>query len=62
MKRGFIERVIRERIVDTRKYRYISESTFAEGLVIRRIPLEYLNTTRALNSWESVRSNKEVQA
>lgn len=50
MKKEFIERVIREGIVDTRKYRYVIKwrgyGTCGE---IRRIPLKYLDTTKALD-------------
>lgn len=54
MKREFIQRIFREGVVDTRKYRYVIKwycDTYGE---IRRLPLEYLDTTRALNkdNWE----------
>lgn len=41
----------REEIVDTRKYRYAVDS--AQG-VIKRLPIEYLDTTLALTEWEVV--------
>ena len=47
----FLERVKREGIVDTRKYRYVVDS--AHG-VIKRLPIEYLDTTLALTEWEVV--------
>lgn len=49
MKKLFIERVVREGIVDTRKYRYIMK-----GAKILRLPIIYLDTTLAINGWECV--------
>lgn len=47
----FLEKVLHDRIVDTKKYRYrINESTGC----IERIPIEYLDTTKALEGWEQV--------
>lgn len=51
------ERVLDGEIVDTEEYRYVlkhcgdHEKQWAE---IRRLPLEYLDTTAALDSWETV--------
>lgn len=47
----FLERVKREGIVDTRKYRYVVDH--AQGL-IKRLPIEYLDTTLALTEWQVV--------
>ena len=47
MTKQFKIRVMSEKIVDTRKYRYV----YAEGK-IQRLKLEYLNTTAALTEWE----------
>ena len=47
----FLEKVKRDGIVDTRKYRYVVDS--AQG-VIKRLPIEYLDTTLALTEWEVV--------
>lgn len=49
MKKTFIERVIRESIVDTRKYRYIVK----DGKIMR-LPIKDLGTTVAINGWEDV--------
>lgn len=49
MKKEFIERVIREGIVDTRKYRYIMKAP-----KILRLPRIYLDTTKAIDEWEVV--------
>ena len=49
MKKTFIDKVLEERIVDTDKYRYIVD---ADG--IKRLPIEYLGTTKSINSWETV--------
>lgn len=57
MKKEFVERVIRERIVDTKDYRYVVEecSGFNEQwLEIRRIKLADLDTTAAIDGWETV--------
>ena len=51
MTQSFINRVMRERIVDTRKYRYIFDSNNGQ---IQRIPIKYLDTTAALADWETV--------
>ena len=49
MRKSFIEKVLRDVIVDTRKYRYIVSEEFAY-LVIKRIPLQYLDTDKAYNT------------
>ena len=53
MKKEFIERVIREYIVDTRKYRYIYQ---IDGDVarIKRIERFLLGTIAAYDRWEVV--------
>ena len=58
-KKDFIERVRRDGIVDTRKYRYIAREVNGpseQHLEIRRIPLDCLDTTAALDrsNWETV--------
>ena len=53
MKKEFVEKVMRELIVDTRKYRYICADC-CDHSEIRRLPLEYLDTTAALDVWETV--------
>lgn len=59
---GFIERVRREGTVDNGKFRYISDITEVETrdgtryevFVIKRLPREYLDTTRAYTDWRVV--------
>ena len=47
----FIEKVLHDRIIDTKKYRYrVNESSG----YIERIPIEYLDTTKVLEEWEQV--------
>lgn len=57
MKKSFIEKVIREGIVDTKKYRYvfrIEYGTEEQKAVIERIPINYLDTTAVFEPWERV--------
>ena len=49
LKKAFLNRVIREGIVDTRNYRYV-----CNGNIIKRLPIKYLNTTAAIDNWETV--------
>lgn len=49
MTKAFIERVITESIVDTRKYRYIVK----DGKIMR-LPIKYLDTTAAIYGWEEL--------
>ena len=57
MKKEFIQKIIREGIVDTEKYRYTShlvngsEEQYTE---IRCLPIADLDTTAALEPWEVV--------
>lgn len=52
----FVRRVISERIVDTRLYRYIIREHLSNGYAeILRIPLDYLGTTKSINGWEVVK-------
>ena len=53
MKKSFIEKVIRENIVDTRSYRYHAVC-LPDRLEIRRLPIASLDTTDAINGWETV--------
>lgn len=50
MTKNFENRVIREMIVDTRKYRYISRDEH-----IYRLPLDLLDTTAALHDWQLIK-------
>lgn len=58
MTKAFINRIMQERTIDTRNYRYIvteehdSNNQWAE---IKRLPLDKLDTTAALTDWETVK-------
>ena len=58
MTRDFVRRLMLDRTIDTRMYRYIvvecsdSDKQWAE---IRRIELSKLDTTAALTDWETVK-------
>ena len=54
MKKEFIDKVIKNGVVDTKKYRYIY-SVSAEKAEIRRIAIDLLDTTATINSWEVVK-------
>ena len=54
MKKEFIERVIREHIVDTRKYRYIYQID-GDVACIKRIERFLLGTTAVYDRWEVVK-------
>lgn len=60
MKKSFINRVIRECIVDTRRYRYAYMER-PNGYAIIRCKREYLGTTEALNgdNWVTVKEDVE---
>lgn len=54
----FIKKVLHDRIVDTKQYRYrVNESTG----YIERIPIEYLDTTKALEGWEQVEDLNKIK-
>lgn len=56
-RKKFLEKVLHDRIVDTKQYRYrVNESTG----YIERIPIEYLNTTKALEGWELVENLSDL--
>lgn len=57
MKKNFIEKVIRNGSVDTRNYRYIVKE-FSDRLEVQRLPLSSLDTTDAINGWETVHVTK----
>ena len=62
MTKAFINRVLIKRIVDTRNYRYIVEECHnADGQwqEIRRLPIDDLDTTAAIDGWETVWTSKE---
>lgn len=57
MTEKFFRRIIREAIVDTKKYRYTIREKVVDGkqiLQVIRIPLEKLDTTAAFDEWEVV--------
>ena len=54
MTKAFMERVKNERIVDTRKYRYILDDTVGKTPCIKRLPKIDLDTTAAIDGWETV--------
>lgn len=57
MTEKFFRKIIREDIVDTKKYRYTTREKVVDGrqiLQVIRIPLEKLNTTSAFDDWEVV--------
>lgn len=63
MKKAFIEKVRAEKIVDTRKFRYVSDCAdycdpddgcFHTEFRIKRLPVEDLDTTAAIDGWETV--------
>ena len=50
----FEKRIIREGIVDTTKFRYITKEQ-PDGLYILRLRKDDLDTTEAVNGWEVVK-------
>lgn len=61
MTEKFRQKVLHDRLVDTAKYRYIAEDEAVateNGMVyrttIKRLPLESLDTTAAIDGWETV--------
>lgn len=55
MTKQFIDRVFRERIVDTSKYRYCAKE-ISGSLTIIRLPIADLDTTAAIDGWETVKT------
>lgn len=54
MTKALIERVKNERVVDTRRYRYILDDTVGKTPCIKRLPRIDLDTTAAIDGWEIV--------
>ena len=54
MTKAFMERVKNERIVDTRKYSYIHDDVVGKTPCIKRLPKIDLDTTAAIDGWETV--------
>ena len=55
MKKTFLRKIINEKVVDTRNYRYVldTDCRLARPL-IKRIALDKLETTVAINEWEII--------
>ena len=54
MTRKFIGKVRQQGIVDTRNYRYVYHVDAANAW-IERLPIEWLDTTRAIDGWKIVK-------
>ena len=55
MKKSFLQKLIAERIIDTKNYRYILDTDCRlERPLVKRIELDKLETTAAINSWEII--------
>lgn len=54
MTKVFTKRVKNERVVDTRKYRYILDDVVGKTPCIKRLPRIDLDTTAAIDGWETV--------
>lgn len=54
MTKDFEARIMRERIVDTKLYRYIVKEC-GDHAEIQRLPLRDLDTTAAIDSWQTVK-------
>lgn len=57
MRKDLKARVLKGEIVDTKKYRYIMEECGdheKQWQEIRRLPIDLLDTTAALDSWETI--------
>ena len=61
MTKAFENKVIREGCVDTHKYRYIYR-VFANRAELRRIPIEYLNTTAAIAHRDIIKVYRQKEA
>ncbi len=57
MTKEFETRIKKERIIDTKIYRYVYECDFDKA-VIKRLPIRELDTTAALTDWEIVKTYK----
>lgn len=54
MKKEFFDKIIKNGVVDTKKYRYIYIVP-AEKAEIRRIAIDLLDTTATIDGWEVVK-------
>lgn len=57
MTKAFENRVKKELTVDTKTYRYVYEC-IEDYAIIKRLPIAELNTTYAINGWETVKTYK----
>lgn len=55
MTKALIERVKNEKVVDTRKYRYILDEPVDKTPCIKKLLINDLNTTAAIDGWEVVK-------
>ena len=59
MTKAFENRVKKELTVDTKTYRYKFKCIINQGIaVIKRLPIKELNTTAAIDGWETVKIYK----
>ncbi len=64
MTEKFMQKVLREGIVDTKKYRYVRRDVTGlknQWIEIRRLPIADLDTTAAIDGWETVLVIGEVE-
>lgn len=55
MKKSFLKKIVTERIIDIKKYRYVLDMDCRlERPLVKRIELYKLGTTAAINGWEIV--------
>ena len=55
MKKSFLQKLIAERIIDTKNYRYVFNTDCRlKRPLVKRIELYKLGTTAAINGWEIV--------
>ena len=58
MKSEFIDRVLKQRVVDTAKYRYVAK--VRDGMqYIARLPIPDLGTTNAIDGWTVIWTEKQ---
>lgn len=53
VKMELLQKVMKQGTIDTPKYRYRTKET-PDVLLFQRIPLNYLDTTKAIDGWELV--------
>lgn len=55
MKKEFIDRVLKEGVVDTARYRYKLVETDCKAEIVR-LPIDLIETTAAIDGWETVQT------